>query len=139
MRVEDEALGLGFFLGAGHTFTHMYIYIYIYSRSWAVADLLVDVDHYVRQRPATVFGLQGVGSTLVRPVSCHCKVDIFLPRTHDVNLTADLLVDVDHDVRQRPAEREVFIVNLIVRIHLIIEMVLVDRPCARHRGLTLRV
>jgi len=27
-------------------------------------------------------------------------------------------------------EREFFIDNLLVRIHLIIEMVLVDRPCA---------
>ena len=29
-----------------------------------------------------------------------------------------------------PAEREFFIDNLQVRIHSIIEMVLVDRPCA---------
>ena len=29
-----------------------------------------------------------------------------------------------------PAERGAFIDNLLVRIHLIIEMVLVDRPCA---------
>ena len=28
------------------------------------------------------------------------------------------------------AEREFFIDNLLVRIHLIIEMILVDRPCA---------
>ena len=27
-------------------------------------------------------------------------------------------------------EREFFIANLLVRIHLIIEMILVDRPCA---------
>ena len=27
-------------------------------------------------------------------------------------------------------EREFFIDNLLVRIHLIIEMILVDRPCA---------
>ena len=27
-------------------------------------------------------------------------------------------------------EREIFIDNLLVRIHLIIEMILVDRPCA---------
>ena len=29
-----------------------------------------------------------------------------------------------------PAEREFFIDNLLVRIHLMIEMILVDRPCA---------
>ena len=29
-----------------------------------------------------------------------------------------------------PKEREFFIDNLLVRIHLIIEMILVDRPCA---------
>ena len=33
-----------------------------------------------------------------------------------------------HDRLQR--EREFFIDNLLVRIHLIIEMILVDRPCA---------
>ena len=27
-------------------------------------------------------------------------------------------------------EREFFIVNLLVRLHLIVEMILVDRPCA---------
>ena len=30
----------------------------------------------------------------------------------------------------QPAERDFFIDNLLVRIHLIIEMILVDRPCA---------
>jgi hypothetical protein len=29
-----------------------------------------------------------------------------------------------------PREREFFIDNLLVRIHLIIEIILVDRPCA---------
>jgi hypothetical protein len=29
-----------------------------------------------------------------------------------------------------PTEREVFIDNLLVRFHFIIEMILVDRPCA---------
>jgi hypothetical protein len=29
----------------------------------------------------------------------------------------------------RPGEREFFIGNLVVRIHLIIEIILVDRPC----------
>jgi len=29
-----------------------------------------------------------------------------------------------------PKEREFFIDNLLVKIHLIIEMILVDRPCA---------
>jgi len=29
-----------------------------------------------------------------------------------------------------PADREVFLDNLLVRIHLIFEMILVDRPCA---------
>jgi len=29
-----------------------------------------------------------------------------------------------------PAEREFFFDNLLVQIHLIIEMILVDRPCA---------
>ena len=29
-----------------------------------------------------------------------------------------------------PREREIFIDNLLVRVHLIIEMILVDRPCA---------
>ena len=29
-----------------------------------------------------------------------------------------------------PGEREFFIDNLLIRIHLIIEMILVDRPCA---------
>ena len=33
-------------------------------------------------------------------------------------------------LRTRGREREFFIDNLLVRIHLIIEMVLVDRPCA---------
>ena len=32
--------------------------------------------------------------------------------------------------RTRLPEREFFIDNLLVRIHLIIEMILVDRPCA---------
>ena len=32
--------------------------------------------------------------------------------------------------RRRDGEREFFIDNLLVRIHLIIEMILVDRPCA---------
>ena len=32
--------------------------------------------------------------------------------------------------RQPAAERELFICNLLVRIHLIIEMILLDRPCA---------
>jgi len=30
-----------------------------------------------------------------------------------------------------PREREFFIDNLLVRIHLIIEIILVDRPCAK--------
>ena len=29
-----------------------------------------------------------------------------------------------------PSQREIFIDNLMVRDHLIIEMILVDRPCA---------
>jgi len=33
-------------------------------------------------------------------------------------------------VHHTPAERESFIDDLLVRIHLIIEMILVDRPCA---------
>ena len=32
--------------------------------------------------------------------------------------------------RSPPAEREFFIDNLLVRIHLIIEMISVDQPCA---------
>ena len=32
--------------------------------------------------------------------------------------------------RKVQREREFFIDNLLVRIHLIIEMILVDRPCA---------
>ena len=32
--------------------------------------------------------------------------------------------------RRHAREREFFIHNLLVRIHLIIEMILVDRPCA---------
>ena len=31
---------------------------------------------------------------------------------------------------QDSTEREIFIDNLLVRVHLIIEMILVDRPCA---------
>ena len=31
---------------------------------------------------------------------------------------------------QAASEREFFIDNLLVRIHLIVEMILVDRPCA---------
>ena len=34
------------------------------------------------------------------------------------------------DARSTTEEREFFIDNLLVRIHLIIEMILVDRPCA---------
>ena len=30
----------------------------------------------------------------------------------------------------KAGEREIFIDNLLVRVHLIIEMILVDRPCA---------
>ena len=37
-------------------------------------------------------------------------------------------VNVIHDYMER--EREFFIDNLLVQIHLIIEMILVDRPCA---------
>ena len=33
------------------------------------------------------------------------------------------------DTPPRPPEREFVIDNLLVRIHLIIEMILVDRPC----------
>ena len=36
------------------------------------------------------------------------------------------MVYSDHEA----AERDFFINNLLVRIHLIIEMILVDRPCA---------
>ena len=32
--------------------------------------------------------------------------------------------------RSAPREREFFIDNLLVRVHLIIEMILVDQPCA---------
>ena len=32
--------------------------------------------------------------------------------------------------QHRHSERELFIVNLLVRIHLIIEMISSDRPCA---------
>jgi len=35
-----------------------------------------------------------------------------------------------HFLQDRLSEREFFIDNLLVRIHLIIEMILVDRPCA---------
>ena len=36
--------------------------------------------------------------------------------------------------RQAGGERELFVDNLLVRIHSIIEMILVDRPCAMVRG-----
>ena len=36
----------------------------------------------------------------------------------------------DHGRRHCPPEKEFFIDNLLVRIHLIIDMILVDRPCA---------
>jgi len=45
-----------------------------------------------------------------------------------------LLPFIDEKVPTPPLEarqREFFIDNLLVRIHLIIEMLLVDRPCAK--------
>jgi len=40
-------------------------------------------------------------------------------------------LNTSNDVRTwHPAEREIFIDNLLVRVHLIIEMILVDRPCS---------
>jgi len=36
----------------------------------------------------------------------------------------------EHSVSATRMQREFFIDNLLVRIHLIIEMILVDRPCA---------
>jgi hypothetical protein len=35
-----------------------------------------------------------------------------------------------HQVTRAEREKELFIDNLLVQIHLIIEMILVDRPCA---------
>jgi len=35
----------------------------------------------------------------------------------------------DKEINRVSVEREFFIDNLLVRIHLIIEMILVDRPC----------
>ena len=39
-------------------------------------------------------------------------------------------ISVAHCVVGNKKEREFFIDNLLVRIHLIIEMILADRPCA---------
>ena len=38
--------------------------------------------------------------------------------------------ELPHTLLHRPTEREFFIDNLMVRIHLIIVMISVDRPCA---------
>ena len=35
-----------------------------------------------------------------------------------------------HSSRSQVREREIFVDNLLVRVHMIIEMILVDRPCA---------
>jgi len=42
--------------------------------------------------------------------------------------------NITSQVRLNPTEREFFIDNLLVRVHLIIEMILVDRPCAMGVG-----
>jgi len=36
----------------------------------------------------------------------------------------------EHQQDDAPCQREFFVDNLLVRIHLIIEIILVDRPCA---------
>ena len=40
-----------------------------------------------------------------------------------------LLPDLARPEQRSFREREIFIDNLLVRVHLIIEMILVDRPC----------
>jgi hypothetical protein len=45
-------------------------------------------------------------------------------------LTEKFCVVTDWKATTRAEEREIFIDNLLVRIHWIVEMIVVERPCA---------
>ena len=57
------------------------------------------------------------------PVSrTHVRLSVLMRQSRPVNFTHEA-------VTAAQAKREFFIGNLLVRIHLIIEMILEDRPC----------